>query len=99
KEGPSAGVTIVTGIVSALKGIPVRPDIAMTGEITIMGRVLAVGGIQGKVLAAIEAGIKTVILPAENQQDVRHLPDYMQDRVDFVFVEDIRDVLKMAFHA
>ena len=80
KEGPSAGVTIVTGIVSALKNIPVRHDIAMTGEITIMGKVLAVGGMQAKLLAAVEAGVKTVILPAENEPDVRFLPDYIRDR-------------------
>jgi ATP-dependent Lon protease len=96
KEGPSAGVTIVTGIVSALKNIPVRHDIAMTGEITIMGKVLGVGGIQAKLLAAIEAGIKTVILPAENEQDVRYLPDYMQDKVQLIYVKDIQEALDAA---
>jgi len=96
KEGPSAGVTIVTGIVSALKEIPIRPDIAMTGEITIMGKVLPVGGIQAKILAAIESGIPTVILPADNQADVHHLPDYMQDQVEVVYVSDIREVLELA---
>lgn len=96
KEGPSAGITIVTGIVSALKGVPVRHDVAMTGEITIMGKVLAVGGIQAKLLAAIEAGVKTVILPAENEQDVRFLPDYMRDKVKLRYVRDIRDALAFA---
>jgi ATP-dependent Lon protease len=96
KEGPSAGVTIVTGIVSALKGVPVRHDIAMTGEITIMGKVLAVGGIQAKLLAAIEASVKTVILPAENEQDVRFLPDYMRDKVRLVYVRDIQEALMAA---
>jgi ATP-dependent Lon protease len=96
KEGPSAGVTIVTGIVSALKNIPVRHDIAMTGEITIMGKVLGVGGIQAKLLAATEAGVKTVILPAENEQDVRYLPDYMQDKVELVYVKDIQEALDAA---
>ena len=96
KEGPSAGVTVVTGIVSALKNLPVRHDLAMTGEITIMGKVLAVGGIQAKLLAAIEAGVKTVILPAENKQDVRYLPDYMQDRVEIHYVSDIEEVLDLA---
>jgi ATP-dependent Lon protease len=96
KEGPSAGVTIVTGIVSALKNIPVRHDIAMTGEITIMGKVLGVGGIQAKLLAAMEAGVKTVILPAENEQDVRYLPDYMQDKVELVYVKDIQEALDAA---
>lgn len=96
KEGPSAGVTIVTGIVSALKKIPVRHDVALTGEITIMGKVLAVGGIQPKLLAAIDAGLKTVILPAENEQDVRHLPDYMQDKLTLIYAHDIQDALDAA---
>ena len=95
KEGPSAGVTMVTGIVSALMNVPVRHDIAMTGEITIMGKVLGVGGIQAKLLAAIDAGVHTVILPAENTQDVRHLPDYMQDQVETHYVSDIREVLEL----
>ena len=96
KEGPSDGVTIVTGIVFALKGLPIRHDIAMTGEITIMGKVLAVGGVQAKLLAAIDAGIKTVILPAENEQDVRYLPDYMRENVDLVYVSEIREALAAA---
>jgi ATP-dependent Lon protease len=99
KEGPSAGVTIVTGIVSALKNIPIRHDIAMTGEITIMGKVLGVGGIQAKLLAAIEAGIKTVILPTENEQDVHYLPDYMQDKVQLIYVKDIQEALDAALLA
>ena len=96
KEGPSAGITIVTGIVSALRNVPVRHDLAMTGEITIMGKVLGVGGVQAKLLAAIEAAVKTVILPAENEQDVRHLPDYMQDQVEIRYVSDIKEVLDLA---
>jgi ATP-dependent Lon protease len=96
KEGPSAGITMVTGIVSALRNVPVRHDVAMTGEITIMGKVLGVGGVQAKLLAAMEAGVKTVILPAENEQDVRHLPDYMQDQVEIRYVSDIKEVLDLA---
>mgnify|MGYP000892247545 CR=1 FL=1 len=96
KEGPSAGVTIVTGIVSALKGVSVRPEVAMTGEITIMGKVLGVGGIQPKLMAAIGAGVKVVILPEENRNDVAHLPDYMRDKVELVYVSDIREVLAAA---
>jgi ATP-dependent Lon protease len=96
KEGPSAGVTIVTGIVSALKNIPVRHDVALTGEITIMGKVLGVGGIQPKLLAAIDAGVKTVILPADNEPDVRHLPDYMQHKLNLIYVRDIQEVLAEA---
>ncbi|HUW95483.1 MAG TPA: S16 family serine protease [Anaerolineae bacterium] len=96
KEGPSAGVTMATGIVSALRNIPVRHDIAMTGEITIMGKVLGVGGVQAKLLAATEAGIKTVILPAQNEEDVRHLPDYIRKKVDVRYVNDIKEVLDLA---
>ena len=96
KEGPSAGITIVTGIVSALRNVPVRHDIAMTGEITIMGKVLSVGGIQAKMLAAAEAGVKRLILPQENEQDVRHLPDYMKDRIEIRYVGEIREVLDLA---
>ncbi|MEZ4863521.1 MAG: BREX system Lon protease-like protein BrxL [Caldilineaceae bacterium] len=96
KEGPSAGITIVTGIVSALRGLPIRQDLAMTGEITIMGKVLAVGGIQAKLLAAMEAGITTVLLPAENVSDVNHLPDYMQNRIETIFVSSIEEVLAKA---
>ena len=96
KEGPSAGITIVTGIVSALRNVAVRHDVAMTGEITIMGKVLGVGGVQAKLLAAIEAGVKAVILPTENEQDVRHLPDYMQDQVEISYVSDIKEVLDLA---
>ena len=73
-----------------------RNDLAMTGEITIMGKVLAVGGIQPKLMAAIDAGVKTVILPAENEQDVRFLPDYMRGRVELVFVRDIQEALGFA---
>jgi ATP-dependent Lon protease len=96
KEGPSAGITMVTGIVSALRNVPVRHDLAMTGEITIMGKVLGVGGVQAKLLAATEAGVKMVILPAENEQDVRFLPDYMRDKVEIRYVSDIKQVLELA---
>jgi ATP-dependent Lon protease len=97
KEGPSAGVTIVTGIVSALTGRAVRHDAAMTGEITIMGKVLGVGGIQAKLLAAIDAGVKRVILPLENEPDVRHLPDYMREKLELVYVSEIGEALAAAF--
>jgi ATP-dependent Lon protease len=96
KEGPSAGVTIVTGIVSALKNQPVRPEIAMSGEITIMGKVLGVGGIQPKLMAAIDAGVKLVILPAENERDVQNLPDYIKERIEVKYVTDIQQVLAHA---
>jgi ATP-dependent Lon protease len=96
KEGPSAGITIVTGIVSALKNQPVRHDIAMSGEITIMGKVLPVGGIQPKLMAAIDAGVKMVILPQENERDVQNLPEYIRDRIQVQYVTDIKQVLNMA---
>jgi ATP-dependent Lon protease len=96
KEGPSAGVTIVTGIVSALKNQPIRHDIAMSGEITIMGKVLGVGGIQPKLMAAGDAGVKLVILPAENERDVQNLPDYIKSRIEVKYVTEIKQVLELA---
>jgi ATP-dependent Lon protease len=96
KEGPSAGISLVTGIVSALKGIPVRNDLAMTGEITIMGKVLPVGGIQQKIKAAYDAEIKEVIIPADNLQEAEGLPDYIKNEVKITPVRDISEVLKAA---
>ena len=96
KEGPSAGITIVTGIVSALKNIPVRHDTAMTGEITIMGKIIGVGGIQAKLMAAIESGVKNVILPCNNEPEVRHLPDYIRNRVHIHYVNNIQEALDLA---
>lgn len=96
KEGPSAGITIATGIVSALKGIPVRNDLAMTGEITIMGKVLPVGGIQEKVRAAFDAGIKEVLLPADNLKEARGLPPYILEAVKLIPVDSVEKVLEHA---
>lgn len=96
KEGPSAGITIVTGIVSALKNIPVRHDVAMSGEITIMGKVLAIGGVQPKLMAAIDSGVKLVILPAENERDVNNLPDYIRGKIEVKYVQTIQEVLELA---
>jgi ATP-dependent Lon protease len=96
KEGPSAGITIVTGIVSALKGIPVRNDLAMTGEITIMGKVLPVSGIQQKVRAAYDAGVKEVLLPADNLKEAQGLPAYVLDAVKLTPVSTIDEVIRMS---
>lgn len=96
KEGPSAGITMVTGIVSALRGIPVRNDLAMTGEITIMGKVLPVGGIHEKIQAAYEAGIKEVIIPEDNLNDAKALPSYILDVVKLTPVKSIQEVLDHA---
>ena len=96
KEGPSAGITIVTGIVSALTGRPVRNNIAMTGEITIMGKVLAIGGVLPKMQAAIDAGCKEVIMPKENERDVEMTPDYVRTKIGVRFVTSIEEVLASA---
>ncbi len=92
KDGPSAGITIATAIISALSQRPVRGDIAMTGEITLRGRVLPVGGILEKVLAAYRFGIKTVILPAENEKDLNELPDKVRDNLEFVLAANMETV-------
>lgn len=96
KEGPSAGITLVTGIVSALRNIPVRNDLAMTGEITIMGKVLPVGGIQQKVRAAYDVGIREVILPADNLNEAQGLPQYILDEMTLTPVENVGQVLGRA---
>jgi ATP-dependent Lon protease len=99
KEGPSAGITIVTGIVSALTGRPVRNEIAMTGEITIMGKVLGIGGVLPKLQAAIDAGCKEVIMPKENERDVEMTPEYVRTKINVRFVTTIEEVLEIALVA
>jgi len=96
KDGPSAGVTIFTAIVSLLTKISVRKEVAMTGEITLQGRVLPVGGIKSKVLAALRAGIKKTILPSYNEKDLDEIPNYVKKKLEFVFVDTVDDVLKVA---
>jgi ATP-dependent Lon protease len=96
KDGPSAGITMATAIVSAARQIPVRPDVAMTGEITLSGLVLPIGGIREKSLAALRQGIKTVILPRGNEQDLSELPDEVKKDMRFVSVDTLQDVLKVA---
>jgi ATP-dependent Lon protease len=96
KDGPSAGVTMATAIVSALKQQKVREDVAMTGEITLSGLVLPVGGIREKALAALRHGIKTLILPALNQADIAELPPEVRNGMQFVPVSTLEEVLKVA---
>jgi ATP-dependent Lon protease len=97
KDGPSAGVTMATAIVSLLTGRPVRSDLAMTGEITLSGRVLPVGGIKEKVLAARRAGVKTVVLPKRNEKNLAEdVPESVRAKMTFHLVESIEEVLTRA---
>jgi ATP-dependent Lon protease len=96
KDGPSAGVAMATALASLFTNHPIRSDTAMTGEITLSGLVLPVGGIKEKVLAARRAGIKRVILPFENQRDLRDLPDEARAELEFVFARRIEEVLEAA---
>lgn len=96
KDGPSAGVTMATSLISSLTEIPVRKDVAMTGEITLRGRVLPVGGLKEKILAAYQSGIKTIIIPKENIKNIDDLPNTIKKRLKFVAVNNIDDVLKTA---
>ncbi len=97
KDGPSAGVTLVTALVSLLTDQPVREEIGMTGEVTLQGRVLGVGGIKQKVLAAHRHGLKTVILPKANEVDLEEIPDEIRDELRFEMVDHVDEVLELAF--
>ncbi len=96
KDGPSAGVTMTTALVSALSGIPVRKDVAMTGEITLHGNVLAIGGLREKTMAAYKEGIKTVIIPYANKGDLDEVEDVVKENIEFVLAKNIADVLDVA---
>ncbi len=96
KDGASAGVTMATALVSLISGQPVRPDVAMTGEITLRGKVMRVGGIKEKVLAAHRAGIKTILLPRRNQVDLEDLPEEVQEKIKFVLLDSVDDALAVA---
>ncbi len=96
KDGPSAGITMATALASALSGRKVRSDVAMTGEITLRGRVLPIGGLKEKVLAAHRAGIKTIILPADNKKDMEDIPAKIRGRLQFVLVRNMDEVLPVA---
>ena len=93
KDGPSAGITMASAMVSALTGAPVREDVAMTGEITIRGRVLAIGGLKEKVIAAKRAGITKVIIPNDNEGDLTDIPDEVKEGLEFVPVGCMNEVL------
>jgi ATP-dependent Lon protease len=96
KDGPSAGVTMCTALVSALAKIPVRRDVAMTGEITLRGRVLPIGGLKEKILAAHRAGMKTILIPKENRKDLRDVPKRIREKLRIVPVEYVDEVLREA---
>jgi ATP-dependent Lon protease len=96
KDGPSAGVGMVTSIVSTLTGVPVRADVAMTGEVTLRGRVLPIGGLKEKLLAALRGGIKTVLIPEENRKDLAEIPDNVKEGLEIVPVSHVDEVLALA---
>ena len=96
KDGPSAGIAMTTAFVSALSGIPVRADVAMTGEITLRGEVTAIGGLKEKLLAALRGGVKTVLIPEENVKDLQDIPENAKNNLEIVPVKWIDQVLEIA---
>jgi len=96
KDGPSAGVTLATALVSAFTQTPTRQDVAMTGEITLRGKVLPIGGVKVKLLAAHRAGVKTIVLPKDNEKDLADIPTNVLDTLHLYLVETMDEVLKMA---
>jgi ATP-dependent Lon protease len=96
KDGPSAGVAMFVALVSLLAGKPVRADVAMTGEISLRGLVLPIGGVKEKTLAALRAGIKTVMLPKRNEKDLEDVPKEAREKLEFVLLEKVEDAVKVA---
>ena len=99
KDGPSAGITMATAIASALSGIPVRRDVAMTGEITLRGKVLPIGGLKEKLLAAHRAGVFEVLLPKENEKDLSELPENLRSAMKLHLVDNMDEVLRVALES
>jgi ATP-dependent Lon protease len=96
KDGPSAGITLTLAIASALSQRPVRRDVAMTGEVTLRGKVLEIGGVKEKVLAAYRAGLRQLIMPKSNEKDLRDVPDEVKKQIAFTFVATMDEVLRLA---
>ena len=96
KDGPSAGITMATALMSLVTGRPVRDDVAMTGELTLTGQVLPIGGLKEKALAAQRAGVRRVLAPSRNEPDVEDIPEQLRKNLDFVWVEEIGDVFDAA---
>lgn len=99
KDGPSAGITIVTALVSALTNRPIRRDVGMTGEVTLRGKVLPIGGLKEKSLSAHRAGIRTIILPYDNERDLEDIPESIREELEFHLVKDVKEVLSLALEA
>jgi ATP-dependent Lon protease len=99
KDGPSAGITMATAVASLLSGRPARSDVAMTGEITLTGQVLPIGGLKEKALAAQRAGIRRIIAPALNEHDIEDIPEHLRKNLDFVFVSDYQQVFDQALES
>jgi ATP-dependent Lon protease len=96
KDGPSAGLAMATSIVSVMTGIPVRKDIAMTGEVSLRGNAMPIGGLKEKLLAALRGGIKTVLIPEENKKDLAEIPDNVKEGLEIISVTHVSEVLKYA---
>jgi ATP-dependent Lon protease len=99
KDGPSAGIAMATALISVFTNTPVRNDIAMTGEVTLRGRVLPIGGLKEKALGALRQGIKTLIIPEKNQRDLVEIPKQIKRKIKFVPVKDMQDVISYAIDA
>jgi ATP-dependent Lon protease len=99
KDGPSAGITMTTALLSMISGNPVKKKLGMTGELTLTGRVLPIGGVKEKTIASRRSGLKTLIFPDENRKDFEELPDYLREGLEVYFAKDYRDVYKVAFAA